>query len=161
MDVPNRLAVSGEELITHRFPTGSLGMASLPDVLKLNDLQAAQSKRGGWEALRNWLVGPKIAHQVCAVCIAPGTVLLMSRIPDTVGRQFALSSLEEVTFTQLTAEPFQYRDAIRFRNGRHVLLHRLQEGILFKVQSLGAETTSRIVEPRHLAAQAAIRRIPA
>ena len=28
MAVPNRLAQEGEELVTHRFPTGSLGLAS-------------------------------------------------------------------------------------------------------------------------------------
>ena len=28
MAVPNRLAQEGEDLVTHRFPTGSLGLAS-------------------------------------------------------------------------------------------------------------------------------------
>ena len=32
MAVPNRLAQEGEELVTHRFPTGSLGLASPPDL---------------------------------------------------------------------------------------------------------------------------------
>ena len=161
MEIPSRLAVVGEELITHRFSTGSMGMASLPDVLKLHEMQAAQSKLSVWEALKKWLFGPEIRDQVCAVCIAPGTVLEMSRIPEGEQRQFALRSLEEVTFTQLTAEPFHYRDAIRFRNGRHVMLHRLQEGILFKVQREGADTSSRVVEMQERAIPAGIRRMPA
>ena len=162
MEIPNRLAVIGEELITHRFPTGSMGLASVSDVLKLQEARPPQPKRGFWEALRNWFAGPTLAEQVCAVCIAPGTVLQMSRIPEAEQRQFALRSLEEVTFTQLTAEPFHYRDAIRFRNGRHRLLQRLQQGILFKVQSEGAEHTSaEIIEMRERATSAATRRIPA
>ena len=83
MEIPSRLAVVGEELISHRFSTGSMGMASLPDVLKLQEMQAAQSKRSVWEALKNWLVGPKVTDQVCAVCrsnkIPSSTALTMSR----------------------------------------------------------------------------------
>jgi hypothetical protein len=161
MEVPNRLAVLGEELITHRFPTGSMGLASLPDVLKLHEMQAERSKRSLWEALQNWFAGPKNSDHVCAVCIAPGTVLEMSRIPEAEQRQFALRSLEEVTFTQLTAEPFHYRDAIRFHNGRHIMLHRLREGILFKVQSEGADTSSRVIEMHERPVPVGIRRMPA
>jgi len=32
MAVPNRLAQEGEELVAHRFPTGSLGLASPADL---------------------------------------------------------------------------------------------------------------------------------
>ena len=134
--IPNRLAVSGEELVTHRFPTGSIGMASAVDVLKkVNPPEEQPSRqRGILQAIRDWFARPS-GEPVCAVCIPPGTVLQMSRVPDAVRRQFALSAAEDVTFTQLTAEPFQYRDAIRFRNGRHLLLQSLQEGVLFAVKS--------------------------
>jgi hypothetical protein len=33
-----------------------------------------------------------------------------------------------VTFTQLTAQPYDYRDAVRFDNGREVLLQKLKPG---------------------------------
>jgi hypothetical protein len=33
-----------------------------------------------------------------------------------------------VTFTQLTAQPYAYRDAVRFSNGREVLLQKLEPG---------------------------------
>jgi len=43
-------------------------------------------------------------------------------------RQFHVDATEEVTFVQLSAEAYQYRDAVRFRNGREVLLQRLRCG---------------------------------
>ena len=37
MAVPNRLAQEGEELVAHRFPTGSMGLASPADVKREMD----------------------------------------------------------------------------------------------------------------------------
>jgi hypothetical protein len=51
-------------------------------------------------------------------------------------REIDVRRTEEVTFTQLTGSPFRYRDAIRFRNGRQVLLQRLEEGQRVRVLSL-------------------------
>ena len=42
MAIPNRLAVSGEELIVHRFEAGAVGLASAFDLEK--DKNAAGSK---------------------------------------------------------------------------------------------------------------------
>jgi hypothetical protein len=161
--IPNRLAAVGEELITHRFPTGSIGMASARDLSKINSIEASRPRpHGFWATIKYLLAGPKLTEPVCAVCIAPGTVLQMSRIPDAVRRQFAVSAVEDVTFTQLTAEPFQYRDAIRFRNGRHLLLQSLQEGILFKVQSDSVErSVPGVIELRERTDATDPRRIPA
>jgi hypothetical protein len=136
--IPNRLAVEGEELVTYRFPTGSIGLASPAEVKASVDCPGQGKRRSLWEAAKYWFSSPNI-KSVCAVCIAPGTILQMSRIPDDIGRRFALCTIEDVTFTQLTAEPFHYRDAIRFRSGRHVLLQALREGIAFKVKSDGTE----------------------
>jgi hypothetical protein len=51
-------------------------------------------------------------------------------------KQFGLGRHEEVTFLQLTAEPFRYRDAIRFHNGQEVLLQKLSDGLRMDVLSL-------------------------
>ena len=51
-------------------------------------------------------------------------------------KQFGLGPREEVTFVQLTAEPFRYRDAIRFQNGQVILLQRLSDGLRMEVMSL-------------------------
>ena len=132
--IPNRLAVEGEELVTHRFQTGSIGMASANDVRAQVDREEEQRQRerGLWKTFKRWLAGPA-PEPLCAVCIAPGTSLVMMRVPEELRRQYALNAIEDVTFTQLTAQPFQYRDAIQFRTGRHILLHLLKEGLMFKV----------------------------
>ncbi len=33
-----------------------------------------------------------------------------------------------MTFVQLSAEPFSYRDAVRFNNGKEILLQKLEVG---------------------------------
>jgi hypothetical protein len=150
--LPNRLAVEGEELVTHRFPTGSVGLASPADVAAERRPQLEPVvRRSWWAALKSWLAPACEVAQSPAVCIPPGTQLLMSRIPESMRREFALNAVEDVTFTQLTAEAFQYRDAIRFANGRQLVLQSFREGICFGVLSLAPsepETVSELRESR-------------
>jgi hypothetical protein len=62
--------------------------------------------------------------------------LLLRDIPKTMQRQFDVQATEEVTFVQLSAEAYQYRDAVRFKNGREVLLQCLMCGQHGEVLSL-------------------------
>jgi hypothetical protein len=71
-----------------------------------------------------------------AVCIPPGARLQVDGIPAPLQKQFGVGACEEVTFVQLTAEPFRYRDAIRFKNGQEVLLQKLSDGLKMDVLSL-------------------------
>ena len=66
----------------------------------------------------------------------PGARLLVRDIPKDLQGQLDVQATEEVTFVQLSAEAYQYRDAVRFRNGREVLLQRLKCGQRVKVLSL-------------------------
>jgi hypothetical protein len=43
---------------------------------------------------------------------------------------------EEVTFVEQSAEAFRYRDAVRFSNGREILLQRLPCGVRVEVLRL-------------------------
>ena len=70
MGVPNRLATEGEELVVHRFPTASLGLASRSDLLSVAHLPQLWSP-GFWSTLKVLFGGPK-ADTVPAVCIPPG-----------------------------------------------------------------------------------------
>ena len=63
-------------------------------------------------------------------------VLLLRDIPKDLQRQFDVQATEEVTFAQLSAEAYQHRDAVRFRNGREVLLQCLRCGQHVEVLSL-------------------------
>ncbi len=71
-----------------------------------------------------------------AVCIPPGARLQLDGITAPMQKQFGVGSREEVTFVQLTAEPFRYRDAIRFNNGQEVLLQKLSDGLRMDVLCL-------------------------
>ena len=58
----------------------------------------------------------------------PGARLLLGDIPKSLQRQFDVQATEEVTFVQLSGEAYHYRDAVRFSNGREVLLQLLRCG---------------------------------
>ena len=118
--VPNRLAVEGEQLVVHPFPTGSVGLASACSQL--------------------------LSKGTPAVCIPPGARLRLRDIPEALQLQLSLNATEEVTFVQLSAEAYQYRDAVRFQNGREILLQKLDCGQQVEVLSLAS---GDIPEKRH------------
>jgi len=70
---PNRLAVGGEELIIHRFPSGTMGMGSPGP-------------------------GPKALVFRNSTVVPPGARLLLWEIPEWMREQLEISALEEVTF---------------------------------------------------------------
>ena len=63
--------------------------------------------------------------------------------------------MEDVTFVQLSADAYRYRDGIRFRNGKEVSLQEITEGVRFEVLSLvssqqGIEAQpQRVSDPDH------------
>lgn len=67
------------------------------------------------------------APAVC-VCIPPGARLVLHDIPERLQHDFAIGPIENVTFVQLSAAEYMHRDAIRFQNGREILLQKLSEG---------------------------------
>jgi len=134
MVVPNRLAREGEELVVHRFSTGSLGLASPGDLIQL----AAPSPRHGrsfWGAVKNFF-NPQEQRCVAAVCIPPGARLVLRDIPVRLQKDLGLGPEESVTFTQISAMVNTYRDAVRFRNGFEVRLQELHEGQRVEVLDL-------------------------
>ena len=131
--IPNRLAAEGEQLMVFRFPTGARGLTP--------------PTASPW---RFW------CKQTPAVCVPPGARLLLCDIPKDLQRQFDVQATEEVTFVQLSAEAYQYRDAVRFRNGREVLLQCLRCGQHVEVLSL---CSSESREEEHLRREEEYRRI--
>lgn len=137
--IDNRLAVEGEQLVVHRFPTNSIGLAPAKDAPeymdgKLNDTSA----KGVWAAFRYWLK-TCLKDPPCAVCVPPGARLVLRDIPERLQRQFGVGPEEEVTFTQLSASANCYRDAVRFPNGAELLLQRLTLGQRVDVLCLALE----------------------
>jgi len=79
MAVPNRLAQEGEDLVAHRFPTGSMGLASPSDLKRMAQPPVA-ARRGLWCEIQE-LFNPPKTEPVAAVCIPPGARLQMQDIP--------------------------------------------------------------------------------
>ena len=124
--LPTRLAVEGEQLLIHRFPTRTLGLAS-PMELKAAAEKAAWPRGGLWARISNWFSSDS-DRQAPAVCIPPGARLLFRDIPERLQQNLNVGAEDEVTFVQLNAEAYQYRDAIRFANGEEILLQKLDLG---------------------------------
>jgi hypothetical protein len=125
MGLPSRLAADGEELVVHRFSTGTIGLASPADL-------AAMGRSGA-----------------PAVCIPPGAKLLLRDIPFLLRRKLRLGVTEEVTFTQITAEPNTHRDAVRFACAREIRLQELSEGQRVRVLAVSSEDTTPMVPRTH------------
>jgi hypothetical protein len=49
-------------------------------------------------------------------------------IPERLQLQLNVGADEVVTLVQLSAEPFSYRDAVRFNNGKEIFLQKLETG---------------------------------
>jgi hypothetical protein len=126
-DIPNRLAVEGEQLVVHRFPA-SLGLASPCPPL-------AQS----------WSEKAPVA-----VCIPPGARLLLRDIPEDLQSRFHVGASAEVTFVQLSANAYQYRDAVRFEDGQEILLQKLRCGQRVDVLCLSGADSGQEEERRTL-----------
>lgn len=139
--VPNRLAFEGEELVTHRFRTGSMGLASLAE---LRSRQAQQATENLWMRLKAALWLDLTSETVTAVCIPPGAHLILRKIPENLRRQRNLNEEEDAFFVQTSVEANTYRDAIRFRTGTQLLLQWLTAGIVMRVISLeGSQQENR------------------
>ena len=126
MAVPNRLAQEGEELVSHRFPTGSLGLACPADLRRVTEAKPA-ARHGFWCVVKDFFNPPK-TEPVPAVCIPPGARLRLQDIPARLQHELGVGPVEDVTFTQISAAVNSYRDAVRFCNGREVRLQELREG---------------------------------
>jgi len=126
MAVPNRLAQEGEDLVTHRFPTGSLGLASPADLRRITD-SPIPARRSLWCTVKEFFNPPK-AEPVPAVCIPPGARLELQDIPVRLQHDLGVGPVETVTFSQISAAVNSYRDAVKFSNGREVRLQELREG---------------------------------
>ena len=83
-----------------------------------------------------------------AVCMPAGAKLSLEGINETVQRAFSIGPAEVVTMTRLEVTGHAHRDAVRFGNGREVLLQSLNAGVTCTLaprdldKVLGLETTT-------------------
>jgi hypothetical protein len=141
MGIRSRLAVEGEELVTFRFSTGSVGLAPWSQGIGQIDAKAC-TQRGFWGALRKIFSDP-IRDSIPAVCVPPGARLLLITVQQAIQQRAGVGGVEEITFTQLTAAENRYRDAVRFPNGVEILLQDFAERQRVRVLDFSS------AEPRH------------
>jgi hypothetical protein len=130
----NRLAIDGEELVVHRFPSGSKGLASPSDLPE----NRPKERRSWWVELKDALIGSQ-DQTVPAVCIPPGATLVLRNLSEPLQRKYELHSEETVTFQELTGAVNTYRDAVRFSNDVQLRIQDLPEGLHVTVLDLGGE----------------------
>lgn len=142
---PNRLATEGEKLVLTRFPAGSMGFTSQAELechQSWRRSQATPKFEWSWRGIKAYfqnLSAQRPIGPMMAVCIPPGATLHLEDIPWMVQQVAGVSKDEEVTFTQLGCEAYTYRDAVRFRNGKEILIQRLSENQRATVVSLGGK----------------------
>lgn len=120
----NRLAEDNDELVTYRFSSGCTGFVDL------NDLASPPGIRFcgiGWNQLKSWFF-PRLHHGPVAVCLATGSRLRLAPVSQRLQQDFELGEVEEVTFTQFDVPDFNYRDGLRFGDGKEALLQRVPSG---------------------------------
>ena len=147
MCIPNRLGREGEDLVVHRFPTGSLGFASPLDLYHV--VNPGQAKAGGfWATLKSFFSSPRTVD-IPAICIPPGARLTLAGIPKRLQMDLGIAGEEEVLFTQFTADTNTYRDAVRFKNGYQARLQDLAEGVRAKVLDLSLAEEFEPLQEEH------------
>src|SRR5262245_40621359 len=132
-NVRNRLAVEGEPLQVHRFPSNSLGLASPADLRPTTTASSVKTIANWWREVKSWF---RESPAVAAICVPPGARLVLRDIPQVLQDIYAISAEEEVTFVQKSPETFGYRDAVRFYNGEEILIQRLPVGLHLEVLGL-------------------------
>jgi hypothetical protein len=134
MMLPNRLAVCGEELIAHKFRSGSLGFVGLRDYDAW--LQERRPK-GFWERLKYWLVDEPEPSPI--VCMPPGSRVRMFAVDVALQQKYALRWSEDAVINQLLEQEGRHRDVFCFDNGAVVSLQALSEEQMVKILWLSAE----------------------
>jgi hypothetical protein len=133
--VKNRLASEADDLVLHRFGTGSLGFCAFAELQKE---MRRSSMACAWASFVHWLY-PRRKSGLTAVCVPPGARLLISQLPECARMGSGLFEFESVQFAQLSERSYAYRDALRFSDGETILLQKLPEGLRVKVMALSPE----------------------
>src|SRR5512135_3075323 len=93
--VRSRLAVEGEELVAHKFKSGSVGVVSCCDF----DGWLSQRPLSVWQRLKYCFSADEEPAPV--VCIPPGAQLQVLAVSEYLQKRFKLSECEEATFPEI------------------------------------------------------------
>ena len=82
-----------------------------------------------------------------AVCMPADAHLRLEGIAETVQRAFDVGPVEEVVMIRLEVIAHAHRDAVRFANGKEVMLQRLNAGITTEMVSAISDLTDVETRP--------------
>lgn len=116
-EFPNRLAREGEELVTYRFPSGSMGLVSPVELESARSRERTQDKPSGnrlWGAATNHSdllsrLRPSALSNVCAICLPPGARLILKDISEEMQRDLGVGPEEGGKFIETSAEVLRHR----------------------------------------------------
>jgi hypothetical protein len=134
--MPQRLAREGEILVTYRFRTGHIGLASLIEIADARRLRGRVSLWSVWLHALELCLHPR---HPSPVRVSPGAHLRINSVPRRIAQEFGVRPVADVTFVRLDGSGCLHRDAIRFGNGRHLLLEQFNEGVAFQVLTDGSD----------------------
>src|SRR5580704_2636742 len=107
--VPSRLATEGQQLIVHKFPNGSLGLALIADVRR-NQAGPGQARGSSfWSRLLHRFQNvPQVSDSIPAISVPTGTHVILKGIPGSLQQKYGLEGLEGAVFVQGTDEADAY-----------------------------------------------------
>lgn len=133
MTFPNRLANEGEILVTHKFPTGSIGFVSPMDLCAPAPVRPPCVNVSAWSKVKGWFAAAPARPTIPAVCIPPGARLKVQSVPVKIQHVLRAERGDDVLFTEITATWGQFRDGLRVRGKEEILLQSLGEGLEVQV----------------------------
>ena len=145
MMVPNRLAVCGEELVAHKFRSGSIGFVGC---CTYENWRAERQAWGFWDRVKYYFVDEPEPAPV--VCMPPGARVQLLVLGDALQHEFRISSPAEAVLNQLDPQEGRHRDVLCFDNGAVVSLQLLAEEQKAKVLWLSSESAEVLAEGRDL-----------
>ena len=155
MNLGSRLAVDGEELVAHRFPSGSIGMVprsdfeswlrSTPRRTVLDSSSGQALHRGLLQSIKNTVMEfltyygfktkapPSPGEPGPVVGIPSEALLRVFGISPDWQEQYHLGSFEDALFIESSSSSDARHDALCFGNGITIPLQFLHEGQKLKV----------------------------
>lgn len=139
--IQNRLAEEGEELILHKFETGTLGFASASDFSRAGSLNTrSRYFLGQYEGL----VGTAAYSTVHGDLRSSRNSLITERHSTNCADTPPHRPKEIALFTEVSDRSYSYRDALLPPNGTRVLLQDLPAGLHALVLSLSPGTAATL-----------------
>jgi hypothetical protein len=146
-EVPPRFAIAGELLVTYRFPAGRIGLASPNETGWAHPRSLRHAPRlSFWKTLKRTFEILLRPDRPRPVVVLSGARLRILSVPARLADEFDLESVTDATFLRLAAGRDTPEDAIRFSNGRHILLQRLAPWTLFTVLTNGEDPLDEILD---------------